>query len=125
MELECGALAVVEPRGGGWVGVRGPGYLRLKHRDRIRGVVDGIRALGGEVEEYEDGFGVGGPQRLAGGRVETGGDHRIAMAFTVAGLLAEGVTEISDADCVAVSFPEFYDLMSEVRRPDSITIRGE
>lgn len=122
---ELPILAVVATQVRGRVEVRGAGELRVKESDRIRGVVDGIRALGGEVEEYEDGFGVGGPQRLAGGRVETGGDHRIAMAFTVAGLLAEGVTEISDADCVAVSFPEFYDLMSEVRRPDSITIRGE
>jgi 3-phosphoshikimate 1-carboxyvinyltransferase len=122
---ELPVLAVVATQVQGRVEVRGAGELRVKESDRIRGVVDGIRALGGEIEEYEDGFAVGGPQRLSGGRVETGGDHRIAMAFTVAGLLAEGVTEVSDADCVAVSFPEFYDLMSEVRRPDSISIIGE
>jgi 3-phosphoshikimate 1-carboxyvinyltransferase len=57
---------------------------------------------------------VKGPAKLRGARINPCGDHRIAMAFTVAGLLAEGETEIEDADCVAVSFPEFFELLGSV-----------
>jgi 3-phosphoshikimate 1-carboxyvinyltransferase len=111
---ELPVLAVVATQVEGRVEVRNARELRIKESDRIRSVVDGIRALGGRIDEYEDGFSISGPQRLTGGRIETSGDHRIAMAFTVAGLVAGRVTEILDADCVRISFPEFYDLMSGV-----------
>ncbi|HWP42218.1 MAG TPA: 3-phosphoshikimate 1-carboxyvinyltransferase, partial [Blastocatellia bacterium] len=105
----------------GRIEVRGASELRVKESDRIRTLVEGIRALGGEIEEYEDGFAIEGPQRLTGGRIETAGDHRIAMAFSVAGIIAHGATAISDADSVAVSFPEFYDLMATVAPGISIS----
>lgn len=111
---EIPILAVVGTQVEGGIEVRDAGELRVKESDRIRTVVDGVRALGGTIEEFQDGFAVRGQQRLKGGPVETAGDHRIAMAFSVAGLVAEGVTEIRDADCVKVSFPEFYDLLSSV-----------
>jgi 3-phosphoshikimate 1-carboxyvinyltransferase len=88
--------------------------LRVKESDRLRTVVDGLRAMGAQVEEFDDGFALAGPQYLTGARVETAGDHRIAMAFAIAGLIATGATEIIDSDCVAVSFPEFYDLLRRV-----------
>jgi len=91
--------------------------LRVKESDRIRAVADGIRALGGEIEEFEDGFAISGPQRLVGGRVDSAGDHRIAMAFSIAGLIADGVTEIVGADCASVSFPEFYDSLAKLTSP--------
>ncbi|MCI0491234.1 MAG: 3-phosphoshikimate 1-carboxyvinyltransferase [Blastocatellia bacterium] len=109
---EIPVLAVVATQTEGRLEVRDAKELRVKESDRIRTVVDGLRALGGRVEEFEDGFSIGGPQRLKGGRVETAGDHRIAMAFSMAGLMAEGTTEIADADCARVSFPEFYDLLA-------------
>ena len=70
--------------------------------------------MGAEVEEFDDGLRVGGPTSLRGARIDPRGDHRIAMAFAVAALLAEGETEITDSGCVAVSFPEFFELLESV-----------
>ena len=106
---EIPILGVVATQVEGRVEVRDAGELRVKESDRIRTLVDGIRAMGGEIEEFEDGFAIAGPQRLTGCRVETAGDHRIAMALAIAGLIAEGTTEIIDADCAGISFPEFYE----------------
>jgi 3-phosphoshikimate 1-carboxyvinyltransferase len=115
---EIPILAVVGSQLDGRLEVRDARELRIKESDRIQSVVAAIKSLGGEIEEFEDGFAIEGPQRLTGAAVETAGDHRIAMAFTIAGLIAEGTTEIIDADCAAVSFPEFYELL------DSITADG-
>ena len=76
--------------------------------------------MGGEIEEFEDGFAIAGPQRLKGGIVESAGDHRIAMAFAVAGLLAEGTTEIREADCASVSFPGFYEALALLAGPGTV-----
>jgi len=111
---EIPILAVAATQIEGRLEVRDARELRVKESDRIRTVAEGIRRLGGEIEELEDGFAIDGPQRLRGGRVETMGDHRIAMAFAIAGLIAEGTTEIVDADCVAVSFPEFYETLARL-----------
>src|SRR5262249_5723712 len=117
---EIPVLAVVATQTEGRVEIRGARELRIKESDRIRSVVSGIRALGGRIEEYEDGFGIEGPQQLTGGQVDTAGDHRIAMAFSIAGLIASGATDITDADCAGVSFPEFYDLLQTVAGPGAI-----
>ncbi|HEY9231564.1 MAG TPA: 3-phosphoshikimate 1-carboxyvinyltransferase, partial [Blastocatellia bacterium] len=111
---EIPILAVLATQVEGRIEVREARELRIKESDRIRTVVAGIRAMGGVIDEFEDGFAVVGPQRLHGERVETEGDHRIAMAFAIAGLMAEGTTEIMDADCASVSFPEFYDILASV-----------
>ncbi len=108
---EIPILAIIATQVEGRIEVRGARELRIKESDRVQTVVAGIRALGGEIEEFEDGFAICGPQNLTGGRIETEGDHRIAMAFSIAALIAEGTTEIVDADCAAVSFPEFYQLL--------------
>jgi 3-phosphoshikimate 1-carboxyvinyltransferase len=118
---EIPILAVAGTQVDGRIEVRQAGELRIKESDRIRTIVDGVRALGGVIEEFEDGFAVEGPQRLKGGRVKTESDHRIAMAFSVAGLVAEEATEIIDADCAAVSFPEFYDLLNALSGGNHIT----
>ena len=93
--------------------VRDAHELRVKESDRIRSIVDNLSRMGVDVEEYDDGFRIEGPQKLHGARVDSYGDHRIAMAFTVAGLIAEGETEIVGADAAAVSLPEFFDILSE------------
>lgn len=111
---EIPILAVVGTQIEGRLEVRDARELRIKESDRLRTVADGIRSMGGEIEEFEDGFAVNGPQKLKGGCIETAGDHRIAMAFSIAGLIAEGETEILGAACAAVSFPEFYDLLSQL-----------
>jgi 3-phosphoshikimate 1-carboxyvinyltransferase len=111
---ELPILAVVGTQIHGGLVVRDAAELRVKESDRISATVGNLRAMGAEVEEFEDGFAVSGPTRLKGARVETFGDHRIAMAFSIAALLADGETEVVGADCVSVSFPEFYDLLSTV-----------
>jgi 3-phosphoshikimate 1-carboxyvinyltransferase len=116
---EIPILAIVGTQIEGRLEVRDAGELRIKESDRIRTVAEGIRAMGGEIEEFEDGFAINGPQKLTAGRIETAGDHRIAMAFSIAALLADGESEIIEADCAEVSFPEFYDLLFEVTGEDN------
>jgi 3-phosphoshikimate 1-carboxyvinyltransferase len=70
--------------------------------------------MGAEVEEFPDGLSVSGPTQLQGALIDSHGDHRIAMAFSVAALLAKGDTEISGSECVAISFPEFFPLLESV-----------
>src|SRR5206468_242267 len=69
----------------------------------------GLSAMGGDITASEDGWVINGPRRLEGARVDSGGDHRIAMALAVAALIADGKTEIEGAECVDISYPEFFD----------------
>jgi len=117
---EIPILAVAATQVEGRLEVRDARELRIKESDRVSTVANGIRSMGGEIEEFDDGFAIEGPQSLKGGRVETAGDHRIAMAFTIAGLMAEGTTEIIGADCAAVSFPEFYELIAAVTQEGTL-----
>lgn len=87
---------------------RNAGELRVKETDRITATVTNLRALGAEVQELDDGLSVSGPVRLKGATMNSYGDHRIAMAFSIAALVAEGESEIIDSECVAVSFPDFF-----------------
>ena len=93
--------------------VRDARELRVKESDRIASVVTNLKKMGADVEEFDDGFRVA-RSRLSGAEVDSFGDHRIAMAFAVAGLLADGETTISGAECVDVSFPGFFDVLAEV-----------
>jgi 3-phosphoshikimate 1-carboxyvinyltransferase len=70
--------------------------------------------MGAEVREFDDGLFVNGPTRLRGAQIESFEDHRIAMAFSIAALVADGPSEISGASCVDISFPEFFDLLKQV-----------
>ena len=72
------------------------------------------RSDGADVEEYDDGLAVSGPTRLRGATIDSFGDHRIAMGFAVAALVAEGTTEIVREECVDISFPEFFQLLEMV-----------
>jgi 3-phosphoshikimate 1-carboxyvinyltransferase len=91
--------------------------LRVKESDRIATIAAGLRAMGASVEEFPDGMRVAGRSagKLRGAKVESHGDHRIAMALSVAALGAEGDTTIRDADCVGVSFPEFFATLEKLR----------
>lgn len=111
---EIPILSVVATRLNGTLTIRNARELRVKESDRIRSIVDNLRRMGAEVDEFEDGLRVKGPQTLSGARIESYGDHRIAMAFAVAGLMADGETEIAAADAAAVSLPEFYGLLDEL-----------
>ncbi|HEX7177807.1 MAG TPA: 3-phosphoshikimate 1-carboxyvinyltransferase [Pyrinomonadaceae bacterium] len=112
---ELPVLAVVGTQVEGGLEIRDAGELRVKESDRIDATVRNLRAMGAEVEEFDDGLRVGGPTRLRGARLASFGDHRIAMAFTVAALVASGESLIEGAgECVPVSFPEFYELLESV-----------
>ena len=111
---ELPLLAVVGTQAPGGLVIRDAQELRLKETDRIAATVKNLRAMGAEVEEYEDGLAVAKPARLQGARLHSYGDHRIAMAFSVAALLAEGDSEIFGSECVMISFPEFFDCLESV-----------
>ncbi len=108
---ELPLLAVVGTQITGGIQIRDAEELRLKESDRLQATAQNLRSMGAEVEEYDDGIAVSGPTELRGASVNSYGDHRIAMAFSVAALLATGETEIKDSECVAISFPEFYELL--------------
>jgi len=112
---ELPVLAVVGTAVEGGLEIRDALELRVKESDRIATTVANLRAMGADVEEFEDGLRVEGPVRLRGARLQSYGDHRIAMAFAVAALAASGETEIEGAEeCVRVSFPEFFPLLESL-----------
>jgi 3-phosphoshikimate 1-carboxyvinyltransferase len=111
---ELPLLAVVGTQVEGGMTIRDASELRVKETDRIRATVENLRAMGAEVEEYDDGLAVAGRAQLRGAMLDARGDHRIAMAFTVAALIADGYSEINGAECVGVSFPEFFRLLASV-----------
>ncbi len=94
--------------------IAGAAELRVKESDRIAVVAAGLRALGADLDELPDGLEIRGGGRLQGARVQPAGDHRVAMAMAVAGLLADGETEIEDAECVDVSYPGFFDQLERL-----------
>ena len=107
------ALAAMQP--GMSMTVRGAQELRVKESDRITMLARGFRALGVDVEEYPDGFTIhGGPP--AGGEADAAGDHRLAMAFAIAGSRATGAVQVTGAEAVAVSYPGFFDQLDRIAR---------
>lgn len=107
---EVPILAVAGALAGGVTSIRNAAELRVKETDRIETTVRNLRLMGGEVEEFDDGMVITGGTSLRGTEMKSHGDHRIAMAFAVAGLLAgEGKTVIHDTACVATSYPGFAD----------------
>jgi 3-phosphoshikimate 1-carboxyvinyltransferase len=109
---ELPLLACVAAASGVELDVSGAEELRVKESDRISGVVSNLRAVGAQAEERRDGFRVFAGRRPLRGRVATHGDHRIAMAFGVIGWLDGNDIEIDDRDCVAISYPGFWNDMA-------------
>ncbi|HEX9106315.1 MAG TPA: 3-phosphoshikimate 1-carboxyvinyltransferase [Longimicrobiales bacterium] len=108
---EVPILAVMAARAEGESRFTGAGELRVKETDRIRAMVENLRAVGAQAEELPDGLVVRGSQRPLRGDVATFGDHRIAMAFGVLGALPGNDIRLDDPACVAVSFPGFWDVL--------------
>jgi 3-phosphoshikimate 1-carboxyvinyltransferase len=111
---ELPVLAAIGPYTQTGIRIRDARELRVKESDRIALVAANLRAMGAEVEEFDDGLDVPGGQTLHGAAIDSGGDHRIAMAFSVAALRATGDTLIRGAESAAISFPEFFDLLDRV-----------
>ena len=108
---ELPMLAALGPFTEEGIEIRNAGELRVKESDRIAALAENLRRMGATVEERPDGLKVEGRRagKLHGAEIEPHGDHRIAMAFAVAGLAAEGATVIRDADCAGVSYPAFFE----------------
>jgi 3-phosphoshikimate 1-carboxyvinyltransferase len=111
---ELPVLAAIGPYTRDGIEIRDAKELRVKESDRIALVARNLRAMGAECEEREDGLRVPGNQKLHGAEIDSGGDHRIAMAFAVAALRAEGETEIHGAESARISFPEFFEMLESV-----------
>jgi 3-phosphoshikimate 1-carboxyvinyltransferase len=105
---EIPVLAAVAPYTSSGVEIRDARELRVKESDRIAAIATNLRAMGAQVEEREDGLKIPGGQKLRGADVDSRGDHRIAMAFAVAALRAEGETRIHGADAAVISYPGFF-----------------
>jgi 3-phosphoshikimate 1-carboxyvinyltransferase len=111
---ELPVLAVAATQLPGVSKISGAAELRVKESDRIAAMAEGLSAMGANITAVDDGWTITGPSTLQGARVGSLGDHRIAMALAVAGLLAEGVTEIEDAECVDISYPGFFDQLESL-----------
>ena len=108
---EIPVLAAIAPFTENGIEVRDAKELRVKESDRIASVATNLRHMGAQVEEREDGLKISGRQELHGAELESFGDHRIAMAFAVAALRAEGETLISGAESAAISYPAFFETL--------------
>ena len=116
---EIPVIAVAAALAQGRTIIRNAKELRVKETDRITTVVKGLRAMGAEVEEFEDGMEITGGKPLRAATIDSGGDHRIAMAFAIAGLFADGETVIKNTECVNTSYPGFSHHLDAVRHERS------
>jgi 3-phosphoshikimate 1-carboxyvinyltransferase len=111
---ELPVLAAIAPFTTAGIEVRDAGELRVKESDRLSAVTRNLQAMGAQVEQTENGWRIPGGQRLHGGEIESYDDHRIAMAFAIAALRAEGDMLIYNPECVAISYPAFFDDLEKV-----------
>src|SRR3954447_642662 len=117
---ELPILAVAGALASGTTTIRHAQELRVKETDRIAAIAHNLRAMGAQVIELNDGLEIHGRGSLRGARVASFGDHRIAMAFAVAGLFADGETVVQDAQCVHESYPEFAKALDEIMNPKHV-----
>jgi 3-phosphoshikimate 1-carboxyvinyltransferase len=110
---ELPILAVAGALANGKTIIRHAQELRVKETDRIAATAHNLRTMGAQVTEMNDGLEIHGPALLHGARVPSFGDHRIAMAFAIAGLFADGETIVQDADCIRKSYPGFESVLEE------------
>jgi 3-phosphoshikimate 1-carboxyvinyltransferase len=114
---ELPVLAVAGALATGTTIIRHAQELRVKETDRLAAIAHNLRMMGANVIEMEDGLEIHGPAPLRGARLASFGDHRIAMAFAIAGLFAEGETIIQEADCIRESYPDFRAILDEFVNP--------
>ena len=117
---ELPILAVAGALASGTTTIRHAQELRVKETDRIAAIAHNLRAMGAQVIELNDGLEIHGRGSLRGARVASFGDHRIAMAFALAGLFADGDTIVQDAQCVDESYPNFRDALDEIMNPKKV-----
>lgn len=108
---EIPILAAIAPYTTEGIEIRDAHELRVKESDRIASIATNLRSMGAKVEEFDDGLRIPGGQKLHGASLDSYGDHRIAMAFAIAALRAEGDTEIKGADAAVISYPDFFNVL--------------
>jgi len=111
---ELPILAILATQAIGVTTVTGAEELRVKESDRIKAICNNLINMGADVEELPDGFQILGPTTLSSATIRTFNDHRIAMAFSIAGLISNVPTQLDDADCIDVSFPEFFTVLKQI-----------
>jgi 3-phosphoshikimate 1-carboxyvinyltransferase len=111
---ELPVLAVAATQAPGRSLIADAAELRVKESDRIAAMAEGLAAMGADITAEDDGWTIRGRRELEGARVRSFGDHRVAMALAIAGLLADGVTEIEGAECVEISYPGFFDQLESL-----------
>jgi 3-phosphoshikimate 1-carboxyvinyltransferase len=119
---ELPILAVAGALANGQTIIRHAQELRVKETDRIAAIAHNLRTIGAQVTEMSDGLQIYGPAPLHGARVASFDDHRIAMAFAIAGLFADGETIVQDADCIRESYPGFATVLEEFTNPKRMQI---
>lgn len=122
---EVPALAVAAAVARGVTTITDAAELRVKESDRIAMLARELGKMGVRVEERPDGMAIAGPQRFRGARVSSGGDHRMAMALAVAGLVADGETLVDDTACVATSFPQFAETLNALAGTQAVVAEDE
>jgi 3-phosphoshikimate 1-carboxyvinyltransferase len=113
---EIPVLAVAATQAEGKTVIKGAQELRVKETDRLAAISSELKKMGAKIEELEDGLIISGPTNLRGAKVSSRGDHRMAMALTVAGLIATGQTVIDEANCISVSYPDFQQTLKKIVR---------
>jgi 3-phosphoshikimate 1-carboxyvinyltransferase len=111
---ELPVLAAIAPYTANGIEIRDARELRVKESDRIAALATNLRAMGARVEELDDGLRIPGGQELHGAEIDSFGDHRIAMAFAVAALRAEGTTKIRRTDAAVISYPGFFEALESL-----------
>jgi len=119
---ELPILSVASALANGRTVIRQAGELRVKETDRIAAIAHNLRAMGTKVAELNDGLEISGPASLHGTQVASFGDHRIAMAFAIAGLFAEGETVVQDTECIRESYPGFETMLEEFTNPKRMQV---
>ena len=111
---EIPIFAVIATQAHGETNVRGASELRLKESDRLSAMTRELRKMGAKIEEHPDGMTIEGPTRLNGAQVNAGGDHRVAMALAIAGIVGRGETTITQAEIIQQSFPDFAQTLHSI-----------
>jgi 3-phosphoshikimate 1-carboxyvinyltransferase len=113
---ELPIIAILATQANGITKIRDAEELRVKECDRIHAVCKNLKKMGANIKEQKDGFIIKGPTPLNGAEIETFHDHRIAMAFTIAGLISDGDVVLDHPECASISYPEFYDELERLHR---------
>lgn len=111
---EIPILALAATQASGITSIEGAGELRFKESDRLKSIAAGLNLMGADLTETKDGLTIKGPTLLSGSRVNSNHDHRLAMTFAIAGLIARDKTIVENPECIAISFPDFFEILQSI-----------